>query len=153
MDDRMQQRLLGSKGIDDLSIHRAMDQRVSTPLSKAYFHKDNINRVMHGLIKGVKHSTGLTIGPQSYSELIKIMRNIFNRFRHNDYQKIPKQLMDLNRITIKEAVKWTLPDLLMHNKFQSEVLRNPVNPLPMPMLMSQRGNRLNGQGPADALGL
>jgi hypothetical protein len=130
-----------------------MDQRQATPLSNAYFSQDNMQRVQRGLISGIKQKTGLVIGPQSWSELLKIMRNIYNRFWHDDYQNIPAQLMELNRITIKEAVRWTLPDLLMHEKFQREVLTNPVNPLPLPQLMSQRGNRLNGQGPADALGL
>ena len=130
-----------------------MDQRQATPLSNAYFSKDNMQRVQRGLIDGVKQKTGLVIGPQNWSEILKIMRNIYNRFWHDDYQNIKSQLMELNRITIKEAVRWTLPDLLMHKKFQSEVMRNPINPLPLPQLMSQRGNRLNGQGPADAFGL
>jgi hypothetical protein len=153
MDNRMQQRLLGQKGIDSQSINRSMDNRKPTPLSDMYFSQVNMNRIMKGLIAAVHQRTGLTIGPQSYSELLKIMRNIYNRFWHDDYQDIPRQLLELNRITVKEAVRWTMPDLLMHQKFQSEVLRNPVNVLPLPRNMSQAGNKLNGQGIADAFGL
>jgi len=140
--------------IDDQSINRAMDNREITPLSQRYFSQNNIKIILKGLVDGIKKETGLTIGADAqYTELLKIMRNIFNRFWHNDYKNIPKQILELNRMTIKEAIKWTLPDLLMHNKFQSEVLQNPVNPFSLPILLSQRGNKLNGQGSSDALGL
>lgn len=151
--DQLKSRYLGKKGIDEQSINRSMRNTAPTPLNQRFFSPHNQRLIMRGLIDGVKAQTGLTIGEQYYSELIKIMRFIYNELWHDDYQDIPKQVNELNRLAIKEAVKWTLPDLLLHQKFQSEVLKNPVNILPLPKLQSQTGLRLAGKGPADALGL
>ena len=77
-----------------------------TPLSTAYFSKENIQILQNGIRAGVyKMSNGqYTIGPQDCDNLKIIMRAIFLQYSANLAQNISGQIQELNQMVLNFSV-------------------------------------------------
>lgn len=129
--------------INKKSLYRSLENREPTILGDSFFSKYNMGIIQAGLKSEIKRLTNKDIGFQSEWEIFKIMRFVFLESRINDYTAdLHTQILKLNTVTIKEAVKATVPDMLMFDKFQYDVLRNPVPMLPNPIFVSQKGNKI-----------
>ena len=78
-----------------------------TPLSDAFFSKDNIQILQNGIRAGVyKRSNGqYVIGPQDCDSLKIIMRSVFLQYSANQPDNIPQQIEQLNVIVLNYCVQ------------------------------------------------
>lgn len=78
----------------------------STPLSKAFFSKENINIIQNGIRAGVYNMSNqqYVIGTQSYDELKIIMRAIFLQHSVNLATNLSQQINDLNQMVLEYCV-------------------------------------------------
>ena len=77
-----------------------------TPLSTAFFSKENIQILQNGIRAGVYHKSNgqYVIGPQDCDSLKIIMRGIFLQYAANLPTKISKQIEELNKMVLEFAV-------------------------------------------------
>jgi hypothetical protein len=83
-----------------------LGQWVDTPLSLAYFSKENIQIIQNGIRAGVYHKSNgqYVIGSQDYDTLKIIMRSIFLQYSSNLPTNIPGQIKELNKMVLDFAI-------------------------------------------------
>lgn len=78
----------------------------SSPLSKAFFSKENINIIQNGIRSGVYQMSNqqYVISTQSYDELKIIMRAIFLQHSVNLATNLNQQIYDLNQMVLAYCI-------------------------------------------------
>lgn len=78
-----------------------------SPLSLAYFSRENIIMVQNGIRKGVydKSKGQYLVGNQSDDVLKVIMRSVFLQYSANMSHSIPEQIKSLNQIVLDYCIK------------------------------------------------
>jgi hypothetical protein len=110
-----------------------------TPLSKAYFSKENIQIIQNGIRAGVyKRSNGqYTVGPQDCDAIKVIMRSVYLSNSVNVPQNIPGQIAALNDMVIEYCIKHVYSEAQGYMKYLVDVGTLAV-PLATPVMESQR---------------
>jgi hypothetical protein len=77
-----------------------------TPLSKAYFSKENIQIIQNGIRAGVykKSNSQYTVSPVNCDTLQIIMRSVFLQHATNQPQNISGQIEQLNQIVLDDCI-------------------------------------------------
>jgi hypothetical protein len=77
-----------------------------TPLSEAFFSKENIQILQNGIRAGVNHMSNgqYVIGPQDCDSLKIIMRGIFLQYSANLPTQVMQQIQELNKMVLDYAV-------------------------------------------------
>lgn len=83
-----------------------MGQWTDTPLSKAYFSKENIQIIQNGIRAGVyqKSNQQYIVGPQDCDSLKVIMRSVFLQHAKNQPTNIQGQIEQLNKMVLDYCI-------------------------------------------------
>lgn len=111
----------------------------ATPVSKAFFSADNVNRLQILIRKGVfdrSQPKGYVIDNQSIDELKIIMRAIYYQYARNLPNDIAGQVADLNT----KVVNWSVPHILSAVDHYMYYL-NDISHLPIPLAQPQHLSR------------
>ena len=110
-----------------------------TPLSTAYFSKENIQIIQNGIRAGVyeKSNKQYTVAPQDCDTLKVIMRSIFLQHAANQPQNIPGQIEQLNNIVLDYCIHHVYSEAQSYMKYLRDVSTLAV-PLATPVVESQK---------------
>ena len=110
-----------------------------TPLSKAYFSKDNIQIIQNGIRAGVyKKSNGqYVIGPQDCDALKVIMRSVFLQNAANQPNNIAGQITELNKIVLEYCIHHVYSEAQGYMKYLYDVSTLAV-PMATPIVETQK---------------
>lgn len=119
----------------------------NTPLSDAYFSKDNLQIVQNGIRAGVyRRSNGqYVIGVQDYVELKKVMRSIFLQYAANQPDHIPQQIEQLNKMVIDFCVQTLYSEAQAYMKYLDDA-STLVVPIAPPVQSSNTDRTLEFKG-------
>ena len=114
----------------------------SSPLSCAFFSKENIVILQNGIRAGVyKASKGrYTIGPQDETNLKIVMRSVFLQNARNEPTNIPQQITDLNNLVLDYCVKQVFSEAVSYIKYKNDVSTLAV-PESRPVNTNVKGNK------------
>jgi hypothetical protein len=110
-----------------------------TPLSKAYFSKENIQIIQNGIRVGVynKSNKQYIVAPQDCDTLKIIMRSIFLQHAANQPDNIPGQIEELNKIVLDYCIFHVYSEAQSYMKYLHDVSTLAV-PLATPIVESQK---------------
>lgn len=86
----------------------------ASPLSAAFFSRENINAVQVHLRNRVRCKTGYTIGRQSEETLLIIMRAIFALHSRNVVADVPREVARINELVLAEIVPMAAGNLAQY---------------------------------------
>jgi hypothetical protein len=94
-----------------------------TPLSQAYFSKQNIQILQNGIRAGIyERSNGqYLIGPQDCDSLKIIMRSVFLQHSANQPNNIPQQIAELNKIVLNYCIQQIYSEAQGYMKYVDDV--------------------------------
>lgn len=110
-----------------------------TPLSKAYFSKENIQIIQNGIRAGVfnKSNGQYVIGPQDCDALKVIMRSVFLQHTANQSQNISGQIQQLNQIVLDYCIHHVYSEAKGYMKYLYDVSTLAV-PMSTPIVETQK---------------
>lgn len=110
-----------------------------TPLSRAFFSKENIQIIQNGIRAGVyKKSNGqYTIGTQDCDSLKIIMRSVFLQHSANQSINIPGQIEELDKIVLDYCIHHVYSEAQGYMKYLYDVSTLAV-PIAPPVLETQK---------------
>ena len=94
-----------------------------TPLSKAYFSKENIQIIQNGIRSGVykKSNRQYIVAPQDCDALKIIMRSVFLQHSANQPNNIPQQIAELNKIVLNYCIQQIYSEAQGYMKYVDDV--------------------------------
>jgi hypothetical protein len=94
-----------------------------TPLSQAFFSRENIQILQNGIRAGVyKLSNGqYLIGPQDCDSLKIVMRSVFLQHSSNLPINIPQQISELNKIVLEYCIQQVYSEAQGYMKYVDDV--------------------------------
>jgi len=110
-----------------------------TPLSKAFFSKENIQIIQNGIRAGVyeKSNGQYVIGPQDCDALKIIMRSVFLEHSANQPINITQQIDNLNKIVLDYCIQNVYSEAIGYMKYLHDVSTLAV-PMATPILECQK---------------
>jgi hypothetical protein len=114
-----------------------------SPLSLAYFSKQNITMIQNGIRRGVyeKSKGEYLIGYQSEDVLKVIMRSTFLQYSANMPDKIPDQIKALNKIVLDYCIKQVYGEAQGYQQYLYDA-STLVTPIEHPVLSSTEDKTL-----------
>jgi len=108
-----------------------------SPLSLAYFSKENIMMLQNGIRKGVydKSKGQYLVGNQSEDVLKVIMRSTFLQYSANMLDKITDQIKSLNKIVLDYCIKQVYGEAQGYQQYLYDA-STLVVPIELPVLSS-----------------
>jgi hypothetical protein len=120
-----------------------------TPVSKAFFSKENAATLQNAIRKAVYDKSGAkqyVIGEQSVDELTIIMRTMYLQYAQNLPYDVAGQVADLN----EKVVNWSAPHILSavdhYQYYLNDISHMPV-PLARSVSLSSAGTKTLPQNP------
>jgi hypothetical protein len=116
-----------------------LGQWTETPLSKAYFSKENIQIIQNGIRAGVynKSNKQYTVAPQDCDSLKIIMRSVFLQHATNQPTNIQGQIEQLNKIVLDYCIFHVYSEAQSYMNYLRDVGTLAV-PLATPTLEKQK---------------
>jgi hypothetical protein len=113
-----------------------------TPLSRAYFSKENIEIIQNGIRAGVylKSNKQYTIAPQDCDSLKIIMRSIFLTHAANQPNNIAKQIEELNNLVLDYCIPRVYSEAQGYLKYLYDVSTLAV-PISHPIMEAQNDKK------------
>lgn len=110
-----------------------------TPLSRAYFSKENIQIIQNGIRAGVyrKSNEQYTISPVDCDVLKTVMRSVFLQHSKNLPTNIAGQIEQLNNIVLDYCIFQVYSEAQAFKKYLQDVSTLPV-PISLPVLETQK---------------
>ena len=110
-----------------------------TPLSKAYFSKENIQIIQNAIRAGVynKSNGKYIIAPQDCDALKIIMRSVFLQYSVNLQTHITQQISELNNFVVNYCIQEVYNSAQSYMKYLYDASTLSV-PLSTPIMASQR---------------
>jgi len=114
-----------------------------TPLSRAYFSRENIQIIQNGIRAGVyQRSNGqYIVGPQDCDIIDVIMRSVFLQYSANQLTNIPEQIAQLNKIVLNYCVQQVYSEAQGYMKYIDDA-STLVVPLAHPVQSSNTDRQL-----------
>ena len=112
-----------------------------TPLSMAFFSKENIEIIQNGLRAGVFKATNQYIGNQDYDELKSVMRSVFLQYSANRPDHIAEQIKALNNKVLAYCVPNIVGEIDGYLKYRRDISTLAM-PMQMPAMISSKGNKV-----------
>jgi hypothetical protein len=114
-----------------------------TPLSQAFFSKENIQIIQNGIRSGVyKRSNGqYVIGDQDCDSIKIIMRSVFLQYSANKPSSIPQQIIELNNIVLNYCIQQVYSEAQGYMKYIDDVSTLAV-PIAHPVQASNNDRQL-----------
>lgn len=106
----------------------------NSPLSRAFFSKQNIDMIQNGIRAGVYQMSNqqFVIGNQSYDELKIIMRAIYLQHSVNLATNLSQQIQELNQMVLEYCVPRVFGEAKGYMKYLHDVSTLPV-PISTPL--------------------
>lgn len=122
------------------SVSGSLGQCVS-PLSAAFFSKQNMNDIQVALKNRIRCKTGYTIDRQSDEDLVIIMRALYALHSQNvhDPQQITLEVQRLNDLVLADLVPMVAANLAAYLGYLKDASSLPA-PLPRGVNTSRRGS-------------
>jgi hypothetical protein len=115
-------------------------QLCPTKLSDEFFSKRNVDDIQRRLVKRVFHATRHEISRQSDTEILAIMRGVFEAFSdHHDYQR-RREIRRLNEIVLDIVVEQVVTGIEAHLQYITDASTMP-EPLSRGVFASIKGSR------------
>lgn len=113
-----------------------------SPLNQVYFSKANVDIVQNMIRHQVWLRSGrkYIIGKQSDTDLQVVMRSYYLQYSRNLPNNIPKQIAELNKLTVDWCVPQILSEVQQYMGYVNEVEHMPM-PIDRPKNLSQKGTR------------
>ena len=110
-----------------------------SPLSKAYFSKENIQILQNGIRAGVyqKSKGQYTVGPQDCDSLKIIMRSIFLSHAVNQPNNISQQIQQLNNMVLDYCIFHVYSEAQGYMKYLQDA-SNMYKPMALPVMEVQK---------------
>lgn len=110
-----------------------------TPLSKAYFSKENIQIVQNGIRAGVhqKSNGQYVVAPQDCDSLKIVMRSVFLQHAANQPKNTSGQIEELNKIVLDYCIQNVYSEAQGYMKYLYDVSTLAV-PLSTPIVETQK---------------
>jgi hypothetical protein len=114
-----------------------------SPLSLAYFSKQNIIMLQNGIRRGVfeKSKGQYMVGPQSEDVLKVIMRSVFLQYSANMPDKISEQIKSLNQIVMDYSIKQVYSEVQGYQQYLYDA-STLVTPIERPVFSSTEDKTL-----------
>lgn len=129
-----------------MDFHSKINKTIETPLSRAFFSKENINEIQLGIIDAIKEEIKINITHQDESQLLTLMRNVLNTEGEsgtsifNESMPVDHKLVRLNRKVIRLAVENVKKGIISYVKYVRDASSLPV-PIPRAQ-MSTKDNSM-----------
>lgn len=102
-----------------------------TPLSFAYFSKENIQILQNGIRAGVYEKTNRqhVIDNQNVDQLKIVMRSVFIEHAKHKKNDIPSQIKELNTIVLNYCIEQVYTELVSYLKYINDITKMhvPIN--------------------------
>jgi hypothetical protein len=94
-----------------------------TPLSQAFFSRENIQIIQNGIRAGVYHRSNgqYTIGPQDCDSIKIVMRSVFLQYSANKPSDISQQIIELNKIVLNYCIQQVYSEAQGYMKYIDDV--------------------------------
>jgi hypothetical protein len=114
-----------------------------TPLSLAFFSKENMTIIQNGIRAGVYHQSNgqYVIGPQDCDTLKIIMRGIFLQNSANQVNNVPQQIAELNKIVLNYCVQQVYSEAQGYMKYLDDA-STLVVPISHPVMANNNDRQL-----------
>jgi len=114
-----------------------------TPLSLAFFSKENMSIIQNGIRAGVYHQSNgqYVIGPQDCDSLKIIMRGIFLQNSANQVNNVPQQIAELNKIVLNYCVQQVYSEAQGYMKYLDDA-STLVVPISHPVMANNNDRQL-----------
>ena len=114
-------------------------QWTDTPLSNAFFSKENIQIIQNGIRAGVyyKSKKQYVVGQQDCDSLKVIMRSVFLQHAKNLPNDIPQQVDELNKIVLDYCIFHVYSEAQSYVKYLHDVTTLAV-PMALPIIEVQK---------------
>jgi hypothetical protein len=114
-----------------------------TPLSQAFFSRENIQIIQNGLRAGVYKisNSQYIIGPQDCDSLKIIMRSVFLQHATNQPNNISQQISELNKIVLDYCIQQVYSEAQGYMKYVDDV-STLVVPIAHPIQASNTDRQL-----------
>jgi len=118
-----------------------------TPLSQAFFSRDNIQIIQNGIRAGVyNRSNGqYVIGLQDCDSIKIVMRSVFLQYSANQPSNIPQQIEELNKIVLNYCIQQVYSEAQGYMKYVDDV-STLVVPIAHPVQASNTDRQLEFKG-------
>lgn len=118
-----------------------------TPLSQAFFSRENIQIIQNGIRAGVYHRSNgqYVIGPQDCDSLKIVMRSVFLQHAANQPFNIPQQIEELNKIVLNYCIQQVYSEAQGYMKYVDDV-STLVVPIAHPVQASNTDRQLEFKG-------
>lgn len=115
----------------------------SSPLSLAFFSRENIQIIQNGIRAGVYHRSNgqYTIGPQDCDSLKIVMRSVFLQHSANQPTNIPQQIEELNKIVLNYCIQQVYSEAQGYMKYIDDA-STLVVPIAHPVQSSNNDRQL-----------
>ena len=114
-----------------------------TPLSQAFFSRENIQIIQNGIRAGVYHRSNgqYVIGPQDCDSIKIVMRSVFLQYSANKSSDIPQQIEELNKIVLNYCIQQVYSEAQGYMKYMDDV-STLVVPIAHPVQSSNNDRQL-----------
>ena len=114
-----------------------------TPLSRAFFSRENIQIIQNGIRAGVyNRSNGqYIVGPQDCDSIKIIMRSVFLQYSANQPFNIPQQIEELNKIVLNYCIQQVYSEAQGYMKYVDDA-STLVIPISHPVQASNTDRQL-----------
>jgi hypothetical protein len=114
-----------------------------TPLSRAFFSRENIQIIQNGIRAGVyNRSNGqYIVGPQDCDSIKIIMRSVFLQYSANQPFNIPQQIEELNKIVLNYCIQQVYSEAQGYMKYVDDA-STLVIPIAHPVQASNTDRQL-----------
>ena len=125
-----------------MDFHSKINKTIETPLSRAFFSKENINEIQVDIIDAIKEETKINITHQDESQLLTLMRNVLNTEGESgtsifhESMPVEHKMVRLNRKVIRSAVENIKKGITSYLKYVRDASSLPV-PIPRAQLSTK----------------
>jgi len=114
-----------------------------TPLSNAFFSRENIQIIQNGIRAGIYHKSNgqYIIGNQDCDSLKIIMRSVFLQHAANQPNNLQKQIEELNKIVLNYCIQQVYGEAQGYMKYVSDV-STLVVPIAHPVMANNNDRQL-----------
>ena len=110
-----------------------------TPISQAYFSKENIQIIQNGIRAGVYYRSNkqYVVGPQDCDSIKEIMRSVYLTHAANQSINLTQQIETLNQIVMDYCIDNIYKEAISYKKYLRDV-STLADPIALPTLSSER---------------
>lgn len=121
--------MLAPNRCSDADLEDAIPRAYKSPLYMLFFSRVNLNTLQQAIRYDVYVKSGgeYVIGPQSETELLMVMRNVFENSARHLPDNVRGQVRELNAMVVRDATGRIVPEIDHWRKYVKSLSTPPVN--------------------------